>query len=487
MMTQFKTSLKFLAGLALAQMVIPAFAAVAVDKQPDKRPNIIYILVDDMGYGDLGAYGQQKIKTPNIDQLAAEGMKFTNHYAGSTVCGPSRASLMTGLHTGHSPIRGNPRWTNSGTPVDLTPKDVTVAKVLQDAGYYTGLIGKWGLSESETDFNASMPNQQGFDFFYGYRRHNHAHYHYWDKMFRNNDIEVIKGNDPMTNTGQYNQDVFTKEAVQFLDRQASGDSKDKPFFLYLSYAVPHLAVTVPEDSKEQYKGLGWPIRKMNTTGHYKNDADGHTAYAGMISRLDDHVGLVMQALKDQGIDDNTLVIFASDNGHEYDKNFFNSNSDLRGKKRDLYEGGIRIPFIARWPSSIKEGSGSDHISAFWDFMPTACDIAGVDKCPKNDGISFLPTLTGNGSQKQHSHLYWEFNEKQGPLQAVRAGKWKLVTFKGKKTQLFDLSKDIGETTNIAANHPKVTARLLGYIAAARSDHPEFTLRKLSPGKKKKKK
>lgn len=440
------------------------------------RPNIVFILVDDMGYGDLGSYGQEHIKTPNLDRMASEGMRFTDHYAGSTVCGPSRATLMTGLHTGHSPIRGNPLWTNSGQPVDLKPEDMTVAEVLQDAGYYTGIIGKWGLAENEEGFLPAMPTQQGFDDFYGYRRHRDAHYHYWDRMYRNNEVEVIEGNDPMTNTGEYNQDRFVREAVNWLSERA--DNPDEPFFLYLSFALPHNPVTAPEDSKLPYQELGWPVRMMETDGHYKNDPEGNTAYAGMVSRTDDHVGELMRVLDELGLGDNTLVIFTSDNGHEYDAGFFDSNGPLRGKKRDLYEGGIRIPFIARWPGRISAGGTSGHVSSFQDFLATACDLAGAVSCPESDGLSMVPELTGEGEQQQHDYLYWEFNEKRGPTQAVRAGKWKLVKRWRQSLELYDLESDVGETTDVASQYPQELERLTVMLKGARTHHPEFTLKKL---------
>jgi arylsulfatase A-like enzyme len=383
---------------------------------------------------------------------------------------------MTGLHAGHSPIRGNPKWTNSGKPVDLAPRDVTVAELLQETGYYTGIIGKWGLAESEGGYLPAMPTQQGFDDFYGYRRHTDAHYHYWDKMYRNNEIELVEGNDPMTNTGEYNQDRFTREAIRWLGQRANHD--DEPFFLYLSWALPHLAVTVPDDSKAAYRDLGWPERKMSTDGHYKNDPDGNTAYAGMVSRIDDHVGQIIEALDDLGLADNTLVIFTSDNGHEYDDGFFDSNGPLRGKKRDLYEGGIRIPFIVRWPGRVAAGATSSHVSSFQDFLATACDLAESRYCPKTDGISIVPTLTGDGVQHQHEFLYWEFNEREGPIQAVRAGTWKLLKRFEHPLELYDLDTDIGETTNLAEQFPERVERLSEMLEGARTHHPEFTLRKL---------
>ncbi len=348
--------------------------------------------------------------------------------------------------------------------------------MLQDAGYHTGMIGKWGLSESDTDILPSMPNQQGFDFFYGYRGHADAHYHYWDKMYRNNEVEIIEGNEPLTNSGEYNQDRFTREAITWLGERSS--NKDQPFFLYLPWALPHLAVTVPDDSKLAYKDLGWPERPMEIQGNYINDAEGNVAYAGMVSRIDDHVGLIIQELEKLGLSDNTLVIFTSDNGHEYDDGFFNSNGPLRGKKRDLFEGGIRIPFIARWPGEIQAGMTNSHVSSFQDFLATACDLADVASCPESDGLSMVPAMTGTGEQQQHEFLYWEFNEKAGPTQAVRAGDWKLVKRYKKPLTLFNLENDIGESNNLAKEYPEQLDRLVSMLEGARTKHPEFTLQKI---------
>ena len=400
-----------------------------------KRPNIIYILADDLGYGDLGIYGQEKIKTPHLDQLASEGIRFTQHYAGSTVCGPSRASLLTGLHPGNSPIRGNPRWTASGNPVEVSQDDILVSEVLKEAGYQTAVIGKWGMADGKTFNLEAMPNQNGFDYSFVYKTHKDAHHYYWDTLYRNNEKVILEGNDYWTNTGKYTHDLFTEDALNYL----TTTDKDTPFFLFLAYTIPHLSMTVPDDSKVPYKNLGWPERIMknsNRPGSYRHDREGHTAYAGMVSRMDRDIGRLVSTLQELGIEDDTLIIFTSDNGHEFDKvnnEFFDSNGPLRGKKRDLYEGGIRVPMMAKWTNNIRPGQVTDHISSFWDFMATACDLAGTD-CPDNDGISFVPTLAKDqASQKQHDFLYWEFNERQGPIQAVRSGKWKLIKFKEKKT------------------------------------------------------
>ncbi len=461
-------------------------AAIEQQTKATARPNIIYIMADDLGYGDLGAYGQTKIKTPHLDSLAKEGMRFTQHYAGATVCGPSRASLLTGFHGGHSPIRGNPKWTNSGKPVNLTPQDVTLAEMLKTNGYKTAAIGKWGLSESKESegdgYLAAMPLQQGFDYFYGLKAHVDAHYYYWHRLFENNQAFELKDNDYMDNKGIYTHDLFTSKAIDYVKQQ----NDQQPFFLYLAYTIPHLALTVPNDSKEQYLDLGWPKREMDTQGHYRNDTEGNTTYAGMVSRMDRDIGQLLETLKKQGLDDNTLVVFTSDNGHEYDKGFFDSNGSLRGKKRDLYEGGIRVPFIAKWPNKIKANSTSHHISAFWDMMPTFCDLAGGKQCPKTDGISMKNTLLGNKDQAQHQFLYWEFNERRGPLQAIRKDDWKLVKKFNQPIELYDLAKDISESNNVAQAQPQVVEELTNKLLSARTYHPEFTLKKLpNPYKKKK--
>ncbi len=481
----YKTWISILVTVFIMACQSQSEQAHPVKESSKNRPNIIYILADDLGYGDLGAYGQTKTRTPNLDMMAEQGIKFTQHYAGSSVCGPSRASLLTGLHSGHSPIRGNPLWTNSGTPVDLKPQDFTIAEMLQSHGYKTAAIGKWGMSEAKEEEGkhlASMPNQQGFDYFYGLRTHTEAHHYYWHRLFENNQPLVLEGNDYMKNEGIYLHDLFTNKALEYVTQQTS----EQPFFLYLSYMIPHFAMTVPEDSKQQYLTLDWPKRMLNTEGHYRNDPEGHTAFAGMISRMDRDIGRLMALLKQQGLDDNTLVIFTSDNGHEYDKGFFDSNGPLRGRKRDLYEGGIRVPLIAKWPAKIKANTESEHISAFWDMMPTFCELAGGNVCPSTDGISMVKALTGEQGQSVHPYLYWEFNERFGPLQAVRQGDWKLVKKYKKPLELYNLSNDISESTNVAMQHPKITGELAKLIDGARTYHPEFTLRKLPDPYSKKK-
>ncbi|MDO5980271.1 arylsulfatase [Flavivirga spongiicola] len=441
-----------------------------IKKKEISKPNIIFILADDLGYGDVGFNGQQKIKTPVLDQMAEEGIVFTRHYAGSTVCGPSRASLMTGMHTGHATVRGNPRWTKSGNPVDISSSDITVAEELKRANYNTAIIGKWGLAENLTE---GIPNLQGFDYFYGFNQHLNAHHYYPEKIWKNDKQITIEGNVMMDKKGTYSQNLFTNNALEFLDNQSS----DQPFFLYLAYTIPHYELTIPEVEKKQYQDQDWPLREMKM-GHYRNDKNGHVTYASMVSRMDKDVGLVMKKLKELGVDDNTLVIFTSDNGHEYDNTdneFFNSNGVFRGRKRDLYEGGIRMPFVARWPNKIKAGSKTDYVSAFWDFLPTACDIAGIVPSSQIDGKSFLPTLINSTAQQKHDYLYWEFNESRGPIQAIIQGDWKLIYFVGRDYELYNLKEDPEEAKNIYSQNLEKGDALKALMLKARTPHPEFPL------------
>ncbi|MEP0366342.1 MAG: arylsulfatase [Cyclobacteriaceae bacterium] len=440
------------------------------DNQQIPKPNIIFILADDLGYGDVGFNGQTKIKTPVLDQMATEGVVFTQHYAGSTVCGPSRASLMTGLHTGHSPVRGNPKWTKSGKPVDMPLNQNTVAKELQKAGYTTGIVGKWGLAEN---LDEGKPLNQGFDYFYGFNRHGPAHHYYPEQLWENDSLFTIGGNVMKDKIGQYSQHLFTDKALDFIERE-----KEDPFFLYLTYTIPHYELTIPEAYKSEYQDKNWPLREMKM-GHYRNDKNGHVTYASMVSKLDADIGKVYKKLKELGIDDNTLVIFTSDNGHEYDdlKNeFFDSNGIYKGRKRDLYEGGIRMPFVATWPGKIAPGTHSDHQSAFWDLLPTVCDILGSEPSASTDGISYLPALTG-GNQRKHDYLYWEFNEKQGPIQALVKDDWKLLYFVGKRYELYNLKDDPSEENDLYTEEHANAEVLKTLMASARTEHAEFPLQK----------
>ncbi|MCE6991417.1 sulfatase-like hydrolase/transferase [Dyadobacter sp. CY323] len=439
-------------------------------KSTAAKPNIIYIMADDLGYGDVGFNGQQKIKTPNIDRLAGEGIIFNQHYAGTAVCGPSRAALLTGVNTAHAHVRELSAWTVSGKPVDLLDEEVTVAEELKRAGYKTAIIGKWGLEEGA---GTGAPNAQGYDYFYGYKTHTEAHHYYPEYIWENGKKITLENNVTAEKKGNYSNDDFTSKAIRFIK-----DNKSGPFFLYLPYTVPHNEITVPEDSKKPYLNQGWTARPM-TAGHYYHDAEGNTTYAGMVSRLDGYVGQILQTLKDQGIDENTVVIFTSDNGPGFDNGFFDSNGPFKGKKFTLYEGGIRVPFAARWPARIKAGSKTSHPSAFWDFLPTACEIAGIKPSAKIDGVSYLPTLLGNAQQPKHDFLYWEINEAQGPAQAIQAGEWKGLAQYNKAFELYHLATDPGETTNVAGQNPAVVKRLKETLIATRTENPEFPLTKRS--------
>jgi len=461
-------------GLAAASSLLPGCATVTPAKAAErKQPNIIFILADDLGYGDLGCYGQKQIKTPSLDRMAAEGMRFTQHYAGSTVCAPSRCVLMTGLHTGHCRVRANAR-------ILMEPEDVTVAEILKDAGYVTGIIGKWGVGHPPPPGD---PARNGFDYFFGYLSMMHAHNYYPEFLWRNEDKVTLQDNqlEKTSRQGQgwafrqgtYSHDLFAKEALSFVEQ-----NKDRPFFLYLAFTIPHAnneagrrignGMEVPDYGP--YKDKDWPEPQK---GH-----------AAMITRMDSDIGRLLTKLKDLDIDDNTLVMFSSDNGPLKEggayPRFFNSSGSLRGYKRDLYEGGIRVPMVARWPGKIKPASITDHISAFWDFLPTAAELAGAQVPSEIDGISMVPTLLGKPRrQKKHDFLYWEFHERGGK-QAVRMGDWKAVRLSVHRDpngplELYDLKNDIGEKHNIAAFHPNVIARIEDYLKTARTDSANWPM------------
>ena len=444
-------------------LTVTAFCFFSVaQNRPAKRPNIIFILADDLGYGDVGFNGQKLIKTPNIDRLAGEGIRFTQFYAGTSVCAPSRSSLMTGQHTGHTYIRGNKSVEPEGQE-PIADSVTTVAELLQRSGYVTAAFGKWGLGPvgSEGD-----PNKQGFDRFYGYNCQSLAHRYYPDHLWDNNQKVVLAANDNLRQTKEYAPDLIQKQALTFLEAR---DGK-QPFFLFLPYILPHAELVVPDDSIfQQYKGkfaekayTGADYGPDAKTGGYASQAYPHATFAAMVSRLDLYVGQVMAKLKAKGLDQNTLVIFSSDNGPHVeggaDPAFFNSGGGLRGVKRDLYEGGIREPFVARWPGIIKAGSRSEYIGAFWDLLPTFAELAGVKTPAHIDGLSIVPSLTGKGTQKKHDYLYWEFHENRG-RQAVRQGNWKAIRLQAadkpnNPVELYDLSKDLAEMHNVASQHPE---------------------------------
>lgn len=436
-------------------------------------PNIIYILTDDLGYGDLGCYGQERIKTPNIDRMAAEGMRFTDHYAGCTVCAPSRCVLMTGLHTGHAYIRGNKETKPMGQE-PLPADTVTVAKLMKEAGYRTGLIGKWGLGGPGS---IGTPNKQGFDYFFGYLCQRHAHNFYPEFLFRNEERVPLAGNeipaDKRRGDGAgvavkkvtYSHDVLAEEALQFVRR-----NRQDPFFLCLTVTIPHA------NNEAGGKGMEVPSYGIYEEEEWPDPQKGHAA---MISRLDRDVGRLLETLKELKIDGNTVVMFSSDNGPHREgganPTFFKSSGPLRGYKRALYEGGIRVPMIARWPGKIKAGTQTPHLSAFWDCLPTFAELAGAGAPAGIDGISFAPILLGRDSQqKKHDHLYWEFRTYH--TQAVRKGPWKAVRFlRQNRTELYNLAKDIGEKQDVSRQHPGIVADLEKCMARAHEPSALFPL------------
>ncbi len=424
-----------------------------------RRPNIVLILADDLGYGDLGCYGQTRIRTPNLDRMAAEGMRFTQAYAGSTVCAPSRCCLMTGLHTGHARTRGN-------KPIDLPlrPQDVTVAEVLRSAGYRTGLFGKWSLGQLGS---TGYPTRKGFDEWFGYFSQLHAHNYYPEHLLDQETDYLCRGN-LGTQRKDYAPDLFTARAVSFIERQSTA----QPFFLHVCYTAPHANNEMGRDTKNgmqtpsdaPYTAQSWPQTEKN--------------FAAMITRMDADVGKLTAALQQKGLDGDTLVLFASDNGPHreggHDPRFFESSGPLRGIKRDLTEGGIRVPAIARWPAELRAGQVSDIPWAFWDFLPTAAELANAGVPSGLDGRSIVPALTG-GTQKPHDDFYWEFHE-SGFDQAVRTGDWKGIR-KGLKSpiELYNLANDLGERNNVAAAHPDVVRKIEAAFTAARTESAEFPI------------
>lgn len=419
-------------------------AAQAFGQTP--KPNIVWIMADDLGIGDLGCYGQKHIRTPNIDRIAAEGMQFSDAYSGCTVCAPSRSVLMTGMHMGHTSIRSNP----GGVPI--LPSDITVAEVLKKAGYATGCYGKWGLGDVNTD---GSPWKKGFDEFYGYLHQVHAHWYYPQFLFHNERKDMLPGNENGKRV-TYSHDKIAEKGLAFIRRNAG-----RPFFCYMPFTIPHLELLVPEESMKDYRGKfpeGKPYDPPRK--HYATQMEPRVAYAGMIARLDRTVGQVMALLKELKLDENTIVFFTSDNGGAtrlWGEEFFASNAAFRGHKQNFYEGGIRAPMLARWPGKIKAGSKSAHMWYFADFLATAAEIAGVP-APKTDGISVLPVLRG-GKTREHEYLYWELPRhdaatgefrKEKPMQAARKGEWKAVRPKPDGAiEVYNLKNDPAESKDLA--------------------------------------
>jgi arylsulfatase A-like enzyme len=431
----------FLCGATLATLSLLASRSWLVQSAPQPagqsllKPNIILIIADDLGYGDLGCYGQERVQTPNLDRVAAEGMRFTQCYAASTVCAPSRWCLMTGLHPGHARTCKNQAL--------LYPEDYTVAELLRSAGYRTAGIGKWSLGDPGT---TGIPNEKGFDHWFGYLEQVRAHDYYPEYLWRDREMCVIEGNGG-GQKGAYSHDLFTEEALDFVRA-----NQQSPFFLYLAYTIPHAhcelyevtgnGMEVPSD--EPYSGEPWPQAEKN--------------FAAMVTRMDHDVGRLLQLLEELDLDRNTILFFTSDNGphqeggHRVD--FFSSSGGLRGFKRELYEGGIRVPMLVRWPGRVRPGTVSDHVWALWDLMATAADVAGIDVPAHTDGLSVLPTLLGQ-PQQSHEYLYWAFREKGHVVEAVRMGDWKGVCRDRDEIELYNLQADVGETLDVADQHPEI--------------------------------
>ncbi len=446
----------------------------------DKLPNIVFILADDLGYGDLRCLGQEKFETPNLDRLAAEGMVLTQHYSGSTVCAPSRSSIMTGQHSGHTPIRGNKRGPGGEGEWPLPSECLTIAEMLQEQGYATGAFGKWGLGKPGSEGD---PNLQGFDEFFGYNSQLLAHNYYPYYLHHNQDTIWLEGNQG-TLSGQYAPELIHDKAMAFIV-----NNSHRPFFLYYPNVIPHAELFAPESYMERHRGKYLPERSYEgldegprfRKGPYGSQPEAHAAFAAMVNLLDDQVGDVIKKLRELGLDENTLVIFSSDNGPHgeggADPVYFNSNGIFRGYKRDLYEGGIRVPTIAWWPGKISEGSRTDHISAFWDLYPTLAELSGARVHDSIDGISILPVLLGKGEQQEHDYLYWEFHEGSG-RQALRKVEWKLVKYKVMTpeetlTELYNIKEDPGEQTDLYHEYPDIVAELEELMSGARTESEIF--------------
>ncbi|MFC4990983.1 arylsulfatase [Rubritalea tangerina] len=456
-----------------------------------KPPNIICFLVDDLGYGEVGVYGQKKIRTPHIDKLAHDGIKFTQFYSGQNVCAPTRCALLTGKHMGNAAIRENSSHLRGKMPqfkvyqkqdgfpgqAPLPAEEVTVAEVLKEKGYSTACIGKWGLGYP---LDEGSPLKQGFDFFYGYICQVQAHNYYPRYLWKNDSKVDLPGNDRGLTGQTYAADVMREEALNYIKQ-----NKDNPFFLYYATPIPHAALQVPEDepSLAEYREAFGPEKPYVKGAGYLPNKTPRATYAAMVTRMDRTLGMMRTLLEDLDIDDNTLILFASDNGATfnggYDRAFFNGNGPLRGKKCDLYEGGIRVPAIAAWPGKIQPNQTTSNITAIWDFLATVCDMTGATLPENTNGISFLPTLLGK-EQPQHKYLYWESRLTKGQ-QVVRMGKWKgirnNVMKSGSSTPLalYNLDSDIGEKKNLAKQFPEVVEELERYMRSARTPNPLFPM------------
>lgn len=456
---------KSLGAFAALLIATSAASSLAVADQRRQHPNIVFIMADDLGYGHLGCYGQDKIRTPHVDQLAADGTRFTQVYAGHCVCAPSRSVLMTGNHTGHTSVRVN----GGGSP--LLPEDVTVAEVLKRAGYSTGIFGKWGLGDADTD---GAPNKQGFDEFFGYLHQVHAHFFYPYFLWKNDRKYMLPENEGEKHQ-TYSHDAIAEHVLDFVRQH-----KDGPFFLYVPFTIPHFELLVPEDSFNEYKGkFPEAFEYVDRRNHYASQPAPRATLAAMITRMDRDVGRIMALLRELGIDENTIVFFTSDNGgyrlaRPGEEDFFKGNGPLRGGKGTFYEGGIRVPMVVRWPGKIAAGATDDFVWAFWDVMPTLAELAGQEGPEGIDGISVLPRLLGWPQDAPDRFLYWEKvtgNRGGTPpwSQAVRIGRWKAIRQKPKlPLELYDLENDIGEQNNVAAEHPDIVKKVAEFLQTART-------------------
>ena len=474
-------------ALILATAAAGAATLVAAQqRRPERapsaeRPNIVFVLADDLGYGELGSYGQKKIRTPRLDRMAAEGMRFTQFYSGSTVCAPSRGTLLTGLHTGHAYVRDNQELggfldEEERGQIALPPDHPTVARWLRARGYATAVIGKWGLGGPQS---TGVPTKQGFDFFFGYLDQKQAHNYYPTHLWRNEERYPLRNayfsphqtleGDPR-DPKAYEKYRGTDYAIDFMTREATDwlrANRSKPFLLYFAPTIPHVALQVPEAALKEYDGR-FPETPYTGDKRYLPQRTPRAAYAAMITYLDAQVGRILDTLKEIGADERTLVIFTSDNGATFDVGgaptaFFESNGPLRGHKTNLYEGGIRVPMIARWPGRIRAGATSDHVGANWDMWSTVAELAGGEPPEKTDGISIVPTLLERGTQRRHETLYWEFHS-QGSSQAVRMGRWKGIRNNAKANpngpiELYDLETDPAEKADVSSKHPDIVRRI----------------------------
>lgn len=448
--------------------------------KPDRHPNVVFILADDLGYGDLSCYGQTKFETPNIDKLAREGLVFTQHYSGSTVCAPSRSSLFTGLHTGHTFIRGNKEVYPEGQH-PLADSVFTLAEMFKEKGYRTGMFGKWGLGYPGSEGD---PLNQGFDTFTGFNCQRMGHNYYPEYLWYNSERRAIKENEG-SNYGLYAPELIQESLLSFLN-----ENRDTSFFLFVPTIIPHAELLAPEENISDYRdkfGVETPYKgkepgdKYYKIGGYGSQSEPRAAFAAMISVLDQHVGEIINKLKELDVYENTIIVFTSDNGPHLeggaDPDYFNSNGDLRGYKRDLYEGGIRVPLIVHWPEKINAGT-TDHVSAFWDFMPTFSELIDSRILQDTDGISFYPTLfSKTDKQQEHESLYWEFHE-WGGKQALRKGRWKAVKLNINNsektiTELYNLEEDISESRDLAGEYPEVVEELENIMSQSHAESNVF--------------